>query len=276
VARPRQLEEWGKIPSRTPDGAVDFGGGFMSKRKYVAVAVGAIALLVAGGLFASNMGFKLNFVLQGPDGCTGPLGAAPCVDGQSVTGEQQIALPYHQQTSLVNASDLRVDVGAPFASVTKFLKATGGVQGYTGAAAIDCNPATLGNCDFALVPGEGYKLQVSSDLQYIIVGSHDPGLVIDLLTAAPGISANGETLFAYAYHQTASTASELLVELGGTASVSSISKFLRYNNAPQGYTGASVVDCNPATLGNCDFDLVPGESYKIQTNVDIAYTPSHY
>ena len=36
----------------------------MRRRTYMAIAIGAVALLVAGGLFASNMGFKLNYRLD--------------------------------------------------------------------------------------------------------------------------------------------------------------------------------------------------------------------
>ena len=58
----------------------------MSKRNYVVVAVAAAALLVAGGLFASNMGFKLNYVMDGP------------ADNGSASGTQALALPFNQRS----------------------------------------------------------------------------------------------------------------------------------------------------------------------------------
>ena len=64
----------------------------MRRRTYTAIAIGAVALLVAGGLFASNMGFKLNYRLDQ----TG--------DNNSFSGTSSIGLPYNQQTSLLKAS----------------------------------------------------------------------------------------------------------------------------------------------------------------------------
>lgn len=226
----------------------------MSKRSFMVVAAGVAALLVAGGLYASNMGFKLNYPLDS----TGVNG--------SRSGFQALALPYNQQTSLQKASDIRTDVnatiGGSFVSLSKYLKDADALLTYTGASF-----AT----DFDLVPGEGYIIQVGAPVNYIIVGSHNPGLVVNLDAAGTNGSQNGFQLWAFPYHGTASLSSELRTEINASSAsgnaVVSISKYLRNSDAYQTYTGASFAT---------DFALVPGEAYLIQMGENVAYVPSHY
>ena len=225
----------------------------MSKRNYVVVAVAAAALLVVGGLFASNMGFKLNYVMDGVG------------DNGSESGTQSLALPFNQQTSLVYASDLWDDIEAAVpdsvSSIARFVQSTDGLQGYTGISPLD---------DYMLVPGEGYRVQLSSSVNYIIVGSHDPGMMVSLDGPGTNSSASGTSDYAYPYHSTAALASELREELNlvaGSSAVVSISKFLRTSDSLKGYTGISPLD---------DFPLVPGESYRIQVNTDVNFMPEHY
>jgi hypothetical protein len=111
-------------------------------------ALGLTALLVAGGLMASNMGFKLNYQLSGP--------------GSSNSGTNTLALPYNQQTNLLDAKNLIDDINAAAGSsvvvqVARFLKATDGTESYTG---------TFGTA-FPLVPGQAYTVQVNSTVTYI-------------------------------------------------------------------------------------------------------------
>ena len=225
----------------------------MSKRNYVVVAVAVAALLVAGGLFASNMGFKLNYVMDGPG------------DNGSASGTQSLALPFNQQTSLVNASDLKGDieaaVPASVVSISKFVQETDSLAGYTGISPLD---------DFPLVPAEGYRVQLSTAVNYIIVGSHDPGMIVNLDGPGTNLSLSGTSDYAYPYHSTASLASELREEINlvvGSSAVVSISQFVRTSDSLNGYTGISPLD---------DFALVPGESYRVQVNTDVAFTPAHY
>jgi hypothetical protein len=226
----------------------------MSNRKYAVVAVAAVAMLVAGGLFASNMGFKLNYPIE----TVGTNGSA--------SGTNTIALPYNQQTNLVMASDLRADINATagssvVVSISKLLKSSDSLLAYTGASS-----AT----DFALVPGEGYIIQAGGDVNYIIVGSHDPGLAVNLDTVGTNGSASGTSDFAFPYHGTASLASELRDDINAQAggdAVVSISKFLRTSDALLAYTGSSFAT---------DFQLEPGKSYRIQVSQNVSYIPSHY
>lgn len=220
------------------------------KRNHL-VALGAVALLVGGVVVASNMGFKLNKTIAGPG-----AGVA--------SGTQDIGLPFNQQTSLVKASNLRADIiasGATGVSVSRFNPVTDALQVYSGLSVAD---------DFDLAPAEGYRVKVSGGSSYIIVGSHDPGLVVSLDGPGTNGSASGTQLYSYPYHSTTSAASQLRQEIlnqsGGGVSVT-VSRFNPAIDALKVYSGLSVAD---------DFALTPGEGYVIKTSADIAYVPSHY
>jgi hypothetical protein len=215
----------------------------MNKRTFLVVAIGLSVMLIAGGLFASNMGFKLNYPLD----TTGTNGSA--------TGTNTLALPFNQQTSLTMASDLNTDIGASnVISISKFLRSSDGLFTYP----VDG--------DFALVPGEGYRVQVSSNVDYIVVGSHNPSLPIGLDTTGTNGSATGTNDYAWPYHGTSTTAADLKdeIELATPGSVISISKFLRSSDGLFTYP----VDG--------DFSLVPGASYRIQVSSNVSFIPSHY
>jgi hypothetical protein len=123
----------------------------------------------------------------------------------------------------------------------------------------------LGSTDFPLAAGEGYFVQMIQDLNYIIVGSHDPGAAIPL-NAQGATSTTGQNLFAPPYHATASMASELFGELG-YLNVVAIQSF---SSAPPGDSTTNY------GLGSLDFPLNPGEAYFVQMIQDLSYTPSHY
>jgi hypothetical protein len=234
----------------------------MTKRNLTGLAVGLAVLLVAGGLFASNMGFKLNYLMDAP------------ANNLSKTGTNALALPYNQQTSLVTASDLRDDInttaGNPTAvvSISRFIRTDDGLVIYTGAS-----DAT----NFTLSAGEGYRVQLNttiSAVNLIVVGSHDPAKIVDLHAPGTASSKTGTNDFAYPYHGVAANASDLRDEIntqaGNPTAVVSISKFLRTDDGLTIYTGAS-----DAT----NFTLTPGESYRIQLNTTVsgvAYLPQHY
>ena len=117
-------------------------------RKRVIVTAALAVLLVAGGLYASNMGFKLNYPLAGP------------IPGVTV-GNNSLALPYNQQTNLLNAEDLLDDIDASVgsaiaASATRFLT-DDSTETYTGSSGVN----------FACTPGEAYSIKVSSDTSFV-------------------------------------------------------------------------------------------------------------
>jgi hypothetical protein len=212
------------------------------------------------------MGFKLNYPMNAPD------------IGVSATGTNTLALPYNQQTSLVDASDLRDDintttgVGDSVVSISQFIRSDDSLVTYTGSDIAD---------NFTLVPGEGYRVVMRSTtpgllVNLIIVGSHDPGKLIDLFAPAAGVSATGTNDFAYPYHGVAANASELrdeIVTLAGVAdAVVSISKLIRSDDSLVTYTGSDIAD---------NFSLTPGNSYRIVMRSTtpgggVAYSPAHY
>jgi hypothetical protein len=221
----------------------------MSKRNFLVVAVGAAAVLVAGGLFASNMGFKLNYQLHGP-------GAS------SLTGLNTIALPFNQQVGLNDAKNLIDDINAvtpaSVLNVQKFVNTTNSFQVYNG---------TVGTA-FALNPGEGYFVQMATDVNYIVVGSHNPGLTVNF--SGPGSSLTGLNFYALPYHTNKTDAKQLIDEINAngtpTNQVLNAQKFVKTTNSFQVYNG---------TVGTA-FSLNPGEAFFVQMTTDTSFVPSHY
>jgi hypothetical protein len=244
--------------------ANDRGGDFMNKRVFVVAALGLAAVLVAGGLVASNMGFKANFALDGP------------LSNGSKSGLNSIGLPYNQQTSLVTAEDLIRDIAADngdvgnllptVAQLGRVIRTDDSTDIYTGFS---------GN-NFNLVPGEGSKVPIHQNaspqpVTYISVGSHDPSLAIVLDAPNDNGSKAGNQLWSYPYHSTAATAEDLILEIQaaqGDTLVEQISLIRRIDDGSDIYTGFS----------GPNFALVPGEAYTItiKPGGGIAWVPSHY
>jgi len=227
----------------------------MSKRSFVGVMVVVLAVVVmAGGLLASNMGFKLNYVMNSS-------GASPL----SKSGTTTIALPDNRQAGLNTAKQLMDDVGlANVTNVQKYLIATDTTQAYTGRR------GNTSAQDFALASGEGYFAKMATTTNYIVVGSDNPTLASNLY--APGtvpVSKSGTNLFAYNYHQTAATAKGLMDDIG-LASVTNVQKYLVATDTTQAYTGRR------GNTSAQDFALTPGQAYFLKMTATMTYTPSHY
>lgn len=220
----------------------------MTKRTYIGVLTVALAVvLAAGGLLASNMGFKLNYTLNATQ------------VGVSASGTNSLALPDNRQAGVNLASNLMNDIGlVNTANVQKFLEATDGLQVYTGRKG--------SGPDFALATGEGYFVKMNTSVNYIVVGSHDPSFTHSLNAAGAG-SASGTNLYSYPYHSTAATASSLMTDIG-LANVTNVQRFLKATDGLQVYTGRK--GSGP------DFALAPGEAYFIKMNTTVNYIPSHY
>ena len=221
----------------------------MSKRTFVGVMVVALAVVVmAGGLLASNMGFKLNYQLL------------QTTAGQSKTGTSTIALPDNRQSTVNTAKNLLDDIGlANVTNIQRFVKSNDGLVQYTGRP--------LGGSDFALNAGDGYFLKMKTTVNYIVVGSDNPTLGYVLQQTTAGVSKTGTNFYAYNYHQTATTAKALLDDIG-LANVTNIQRFVKSNDGLVQYTGRP--------LGGTDFPLVPGEAYFLKMKTTVTYTPSHY
>ena len=228
----------------------------MRKRTILVAAVGLAAVLVAGGLFASNMGFKLNFLLNGP---------AP---GVSASGTTVMGLPYNPQTNITNADQLLQDINtvagsSVVANIAKFDRNQNGLIGYTG----------FSGTNFPIVPEEAYYVTVGSDVNYIIVGSHNPSLGVTFYgpgsTTPEGISASGTNSWSYPYHSTLTLAAGLITEINavGGGQVATVATWDKVQNGLIGYTGFS----------GTNFALVPGEGYLVTVDADVAgFIPSHY
>lgn len=231
------------------------------KNSFVLIAVALCAILAAGGILASNMGFKLNY----PISKTGTAG--------SKTGTNTISLPYFRQTGLNDSFELIKDIegtNPPFSkvvSVSKFLEASDGLQVYTGRMG---SPGA----NFTLSGGEGYRIQMSADVNYIVVGAHDPVLPASLDASGVG-SKTGTNDYAPPYNIIPPTAFDLIKDIEGVpnppfSKVVSVSKFLVTSDGLQVYTGR---------MGSpgANFNITPGESYRIQMSVTVpAYRASHY
>ena len=224
----------------------------MKKRILWAGIVGAAAVLITGGILASNMGFKLNMSLVGPQG-------AP-----ATTGTNLVALPFNQQTSLTSVANLLADISPCPASnvnlISRFVRSADAVSFYS----------CLGGDLFTLTPGDGYFVQMDLTQSYITVGSHDPSATINLLGPQGAPATTGTNPYAYPYHSVSATVAGLLTEVSpcspGPSSVNLISRFVRSADA------VSFYNC----LGGDLFGLVPGDAYLIQVNTDVSFVPAHY
>jgi hypothetical protein len=219
-------------------------------KKSVVLGLALAVLVAAGGLYASNMAFKLNYTLR-----------ATTV-GVSLNGTNTLALPFNQQTNLVTAGDLLTDIGGTVAvaRISRFVPATNATQSYDGVT----------GTPFALTAAEAYFVQLKpgQTRQYIVVGSHDPSKVVQFNGPGPG-SATGQNFYAWPYHSTSNDAGELISELGGTSVISRISRFAPATNSTVSYDGVT----------GAAFALTPGEGYFVQLKVgvpNVQFIPSHF
>ena len=242
----------------------------MSKRRFIGAAIVGMAMVaLAGGLIASNMGFKLNKTLIVSGQAVSGVGEVSPFT--SLNGTSTVGLPFNRQAGMTTAANLKADIGANCVSVSKLLRGSNAAFAYTAAR------SGAGSVDFPLEEGIGYRARVTgaSNLSYIIVGSDDPAYALSLVVAGQavpegGTSLNGTNDIADKYHATAATAGALKAEIG--AQCTAVTKFLASNNSAFSYTGAR------SGVGSVDFLLVPGESYRVRVTgaTNVAYTASQY
>lgn len=222
------------------------------------LVAGAAVIFVQTTVRASNQIFKIDYPLYA-------AGAALPEGGTSASGENSICLPYLRYTGIDNASDLAGDIDGQagvsvVSSISRQRPIDNGRDTYDGTAPTD----------FPLAAGIAYRVVVSQNVTYTLIGSHDPGVVITLLGASDAESQNGTNSFCPPYHTTSSNASELLDEIvaaaGNSAAVSSIARFLRASDSIETYTGF-----NQAT----NFDLAPGEGYQVVVQDTVEVVPEH-
>jgi hypothetical protein len=221
----------------------------MKNRKLVLTVVSMVAVaavVLAGGVMASNMGFKLNL----------PLLAA--AGGVSSSGTNYVALPYNAQVGLVNAKDLFNDIpGAQ--QINRHVKSNDTFNFYS-VAGTDLPPN-----GWNLAAGEAYIVKMGSDLNYIVVGSHNPGLAINLVGPGPG---SGTNYYAHPYHGVAANAKDLFNEIGGP--IQQINRHVKLNDTFNFYSIAGT-DLPPN-----GWDLKPGEGYIVKVGANHSFVPAHY
>jgi hypothetical protein len=204
------------------------------------------------------MGFKLNFLLQATSG------------GVSLTGTTLMGLPYNPQTNLIDAEDLLQDINlvagtSVVQSVARFNKATNGLISYTGTA----------GTNFLLDGVEGFYVTVNPSVNYIIVGSDNPGRQVTFYapgsSTPDGVSLTGTNSFSWPYHSTLTNADQLMAEINAApgTTLASVAAFNKVTNGLTSYTGTS----------GTNFTLVPGQGYLVTltTGANIfPYVPSHF
>jgi hypothetical protein len=122
---------------------------------FVGALVAVLAVVLAGGLTASNMGFKLNYALI--------AGGQPVPEGGvSLNGSNWYNYPYHSVAATAN--DLRLEIGAPAnGGIAKLLRASNLVQTYTGKGT---------GANFNLVPGAMYRVRITGATNISFIPNH--------------------------------------------------------------------------------------------------------
>jgi len=186
----------------------------------VAAALMLIISLVAVG---SNMGFKISI----------PLAAGGA--------NNWVSIPFYN--SYTNASGIFTDV-TNCSQVSRWDN-TIGFQTWTGRGT-----------NFNTTAGEAYLVKVSVANNWIVVGSHNPGLAVSL-------SAGGDSNWvSVPYHTTATNASTLFTQISNASQVS------RWDNPTglmQTWTGRGT-----------NFNLAAGEGVLVKVSVANSWTPAHY
>jgi hypothetical protein len=181
-----------------------------------------------------------------------------------------MALPFNQQTNLVDAAGLLSDMNtvggaSNVKTVARLDRSTDGLITYTGSS----------GTNFLLNTTEAFYVTVDPAFNYIIVGSHDPAAALTFYapnSATPdGVSNSGLNTFALPYHTTLTNAAGLLAEINGVGGgvAATVSQWDDQVDGLDAYTGSS---------GN-NFALVPGKGYAVglQAGADITgYIPSHF
>jgi hypothetical protein len=222
----------------------------MHRRRFaLLIAIGLAALcLGARTLPASNMGFIVNCPLT----ATGP---------SSRSGTQTLNLPYQRDAQLQWGSHLLSDLGlVNVANLQRFLETTDSLVVYTG------RKGDGGVTNFVIQPGACYFIRMLTPVDYVMGGSSDSQVALELNAAGPG-SWSGTNFVSLPYHVIPRTAGELMDDIG-LANVTSVQRFLTKTDSLHVYTGRKG---SPP-----DFPLDPCECYFIKMNTTVSYIPSHY
>lgn len=132
----------------------------MRKRMLIGAVVAVLAVALAGGLTASNMGFKLNYTLIAAGNAVPET--VPGGNGLSQDGTNTYNYPYHSVAATAN--DLRLEIGAPAnGGITKLLRDNNTLQTYTGKGT---------GVNFNLVPGASYRVRITGATNVSFIPNH--------------------------------------------------------------------------------------------------------
>jgi hypothetical protein len=111
---------------------------------------------------------------------------------------------------------------------------------------------------------------MNSNVNYIVVGSHDPALAYSLDAAPTALT--GKNLYSPPYNITSANALAMMTDIGGgvITPVASVARFNKATDAFATYTGR-----RGSPVGT-PFAIVPGEAYLVQMNSTVGYIASHY
>jgi coproporphyrinogen III oxidase len=211
-------------------------------RTRVALALAAaLMLLISLAAVGSNMGFKILITIPA---------------NQNI----YVAVPYY-----CTLDGHQVELGSAYAAnLRNDITAAGGsnvsVYNFSGTSWQRYSGGGFGQVNFALVSGTGYEVVSGAQANWVVVGSHNPSLVVT-------IQANQNTYVAPPYHTTSSNAALLRNEILA-AGGSSVSLYNFNGTSWQRYSGGG--------FGQVNFAITPGLAYQVVSGSQATWTPSHY
>lgn len=214
-----------------------------SRTRWLIAATATVAVLAGALAVGSNMGFKANIPISN-------LSPVP-------KGDNWISLPLNNPYA--KASDVCTQLGlsAGAGVVTRLNPVTGAPQSFTCGG-----PVFLA---YALVQGEAIKIRNNNAINGIVVGSHDPTFVYNLVAATP--VPKGDNWISVPYHTTAIKAADLCTDMG-LANGAVVTRLNAVTGAPQSFTCGG-----PVFLS---FSLTIGEGLKVRPTVNRNWLPSHF
>ena len=209
-------------------------------------------LMLGAFLLSSNMGFKLTKTLT--------------YAGSTYVNTNWISLPYYYLTGTVTAENVCDDIGGTCNTL-------GNCE--AGKFNVSTNSYTTWICQttkgtpFTVNPGEGIYIKVNANQDFVIVGSHNPTLQLNLTYA--GSTYVNTNWISIPYHTTSANAENLCDEIGGTCNTLGNCEVGKFNVSTNSYT---TWICQ--TTKGTPFSLTAGEAVYVKVNTNTSFTPSHY
>jgi hypothetical protein len=204
------------------------------KRNVLLVLAAVAVLAIGSAAIASNMGFKISI----------PLTAGV---------NSFVSIPYYN--SYTDAASLRNDINAAISGTATVYAYNGTIwQRYAGGT-------SGGQVNFNITPGQGYQVLPAASGNWIVVGSHNPGLAL-------GFTAGTNSFVSVPYHTTATTAQLLRNEID--AAIGATATLYNYNGTVwQRYAGGT-------SGGQVNFNITAGSAVQVLPTGSGNWTPAHY